>query len=122
MGAFCGSPQKARSLLLDVQIETGIVHRFRPINHQLTAVLRENVGTLLGRYMTLANQLIQAATKEQLAETACILALNVAHYKARFGEAPTDDLTASLRGGKITDEIAAILGSGMESLVGVLGT
>ena len=74
------------------------------------------------QYSELAAQLVAAATKEQLAECAKILALNVAHYKARFGEAPTDDLTATLQGGTITDETAAILGSGMENLVGVLGT
>ena len=74
------------------------------------------------KYNALADQLVNAASKEQLAECARILALNVAHYKARFGEAPTDDLTATLHGGKITDETAAILGSGMENLVGVLGT
>ena len=74
------------------------------------------------QYSELAAQLVAAATKEQLAECAKILALNVAHSNARFGEAPTDDLTAALRGGTITDETAAILGDGMGGLVGVLGT
>ena len=74
------------------------------------------------QYSELAEQLVAAATKEQLAECAKILALNVAHYKARFGEAPTDDLTSALRGGTLTDETAAILGDGMSGLVGVLGT
>ena len=47
METLCGSPQKARSLLFDVQIETRFIRRFRHTNHLLTAVPRENVGTLL---------------------------------------------------------------------------
>jgi hypothetical protein len=47
MGAFGGSPQKAQSLRLDVQIETRQKHWFPHVNHQLITVSRENVGTLL---------------------------------------------------------------------------
>jgi hypothetical protein len=53
MGAFGGSPQKAQSLRLDVQIETRQKHWFPHVNHQLITVSRENVGTLLNPYKNL---------------------------------------------------------------------
>lgn len=74
------------------------------------------------QYNELADRLIEAASKEQLAEAARVLALNVAHYQARFGEAPTDDLTAMLRAGHVNADSAAMLASGMETFVGVLGS
>ena len=43
------------------------------------------------QYYELADMLIEKATKEQLAECARILALNLAHYKARHGEIPLDE-------------------------------
>ena len=43
------------------------------------------------QYYKLADMLIEKATKEQLAECARILALNLAHYKARHGEIPLDE-------------------------------
>lgn len=74
------------------------------------------------QYNSLADQLLAAATHDQLAECARILALNVAHYKARFGEAPTDDITETLRADSVDEGTAAMLASGMENLCGVLGT
>jgi hypothetical protein len=46
------------------------------------------------QYYKLADMLIEKATKEQLAECARILALNLAHYKARHGELPLDETLA----------------------------
>ena len=43
------------------------------------------------QYYELADVLIEKATKEQLAECARLLALNVAHHKARHGEIPLDE-------------------------------
>jgi len=43
------------------------------------------------QYYELADMLIEKATKEQLAECARILALNLAQYKARHGEIPLDE-------------------------------
>jgi hypothetical protein len=74
------------------------------------------------QYNALADQLLAAATPEQLAESLRILAMNVAHYKSRFGDAPTDDLSGALLSGKVDDGTVAILASSMENLVGVLGT
>jgi len=57
-------------------------------------------------YNAIADSLIDGASKEQLAETARILALNIAHFKAQFGEAPTTDLGAILEAGKVDDAAA----------------
>jgi len=46
------------------------------------------------QYYELADVLIEKATKEQLAECARLLALNVAHHKARHGELPLDETLA----------------------------
>ncbi len=46
------------------------------------------------QYYELADVLIEKATKEQLAECARLLALNVAHHKARHGEIPLDKTLA----------------------------
>ena len=73
------------------------------------------------QYSALADQLIEAASKEQIAEAARLLALNAAHLTAWAGPAPTEDLTAMLRAKQINPESAAMLANGMESLVGVLG-
>ena len=46
------------------------------------------------QYYKLADMLIEKATKEQLAECSRLLALNLAHYKARHGELPLDETLA----------------------------
>jgi hypothetical protein len=38
--------------------------------------------------------LIEKASKEQLAECSRLLALNLAHYRARYGEIPLDETVA----------------------------
>jgi hypothetical protein len=76
---------------------------------------------LFREYQELADRLIEAATKEELAETARLLALNVAHYQSRFGELPLEGMLAMLSVAKPNEEQAALLASGMETLVGVLG-
>ena len=77
---------------------------------------------LFQEYAAIADRLIEAASKEQLAECARILALNVAHYKARFGDAPVDDLNVTIEAGTVSEKTAAMLASGMENMIGVLGT
>lgn len=43
-------------------------------------------------YASLANALIQRATKDQLADVARLLAINIGYYQARFGDVPQDTL------------------------------
>ena len=44
------------------------------------------------QYYKLAEMLIEKASKEQLAECSRSLGLNLAHYRARYGELPLDEM------------------------------
>jgi hypothetical protein len=74
------------------------------------------------QYMALADKLVLLADKEELAECSRILAMNLAHYKMKYGELPQDDgmFTADL--GELTEQQAELVIEGMETLVGVLGS
>ena len=72
-------------------------------------------------YYTLADRLIEKVSKEDLAETARLLALNIAHYQSRFGELPLSETLAMLGTAKPNDEQIELLNNGMEIFVGVLG-
>lgn len=73
------------------------------------------------RYYTLADKLIEKVSKDDLAETARLLALNIAHYQSKFGELPLNETLSMLGIPQPNDEQIKILKSGMEILVGVLG-
>lgn len=70
----------------------------------------------------LADLLIDQASKEQLAECARLLALNLAHYQGLYGEVPLSDTLALLDATEPNDEQALLLTDGMEVLIGVLGS
>ena len=70
----------------------------------------------------LADQLISYATKEQVAECARLLAINLAHYQSKFGHLPLDETLAMIDIEVPNDAQADMLAKGMENLVGVLGT
>jgi hypothetical protein len=71
-------------------------------------------------YYQLADTLIAQSTKEQLAECARLLALNLAHHQALHGEIPLDQTLAILAEEPSPAQLK-MLADGMESLVGVLG-
>ena len=73
------------------------------------------------QYYRLADILIDQVSKEQLAECARLLALNLAHYQGRFGEIPLEDNLAVLNTTEPNDEQEVLLRDGMEILVGLLG-
>jgi hypothetical protein len=73
------------------------------------------------QYYTLADRLIEDASKEQLAECARLLALNLAHYQGKYGEMPLEDTLAVLGATEPNEEQSVLLRDGMEVLVGVLG-
>jgi len=73
------------------------------------------------KYYTLADKLIEKVSKEDLAETARLLALNIAHYQTKYGELPLDETLSMLGMASPNDEQLVILNNGMEILVGVLG-
>ena len=74
------------------------------------------------QYMALADKLVLLADKEELAECRRILAMNLAHYKMKYGELPQDDgmLMADL--GELSEQQADLVIEGMKTLVGVLGS
>ncbi|MDN5882571.1 MAG: hypothetical protein L0H75_12220 [Nitrosospira sp.] len=68
----------------------------------------------------LANMLIKKATKEQLAECARLLALNLAHHQLEHGEVPVDRTLAVLHTFEPNEEHVDLLIDGMVNLIGVL--
>jgi len=77
--------------------------------------------TKFRQYKEIADQLIEIADKEQLAECARLLALNVAHYEMQYGALPLDETLATTSSGKPNDQQAELVAKGMEVMVGVLG-
>ncbi len=77
--------------------------------------------SMFAQYSKLADMLIAQASKEQVAECARFLALNLAHYKMRYGELPLEETLAMADAVEPNDEQAVMLANGMENLVGVLG-
>ena len=73
------------------------------------------------QYNKLADMLIGQATKDQIAECARLLALNVAHYQMKYGDLPLEETLAMIDADEPNDDQAALLAHGMEDLVGVLG-
>lgn len=74
-----------------------------------------------GQYYKLADQLIEKATKEDLAECARLLALNIAHYKMKYGELPLDETLAMMGMERPNAEQLELMTNGMETFVGLLG-
>lgn len=71
-------------------------------------------------YLELADTLIAKADKVEVAETARLLALNLAHYRRLHGEIPFDETMALLDDGTQQEQIQ-LVSDGMEILIGVLG-
>lgn len=74
------------------------------------------------QYYNLADRLIEKSSKGDIAETARLLAMNIAHYKSKYGELPLEETLAMLGAGKPNDEQIDLLTNSMEILVGVLGS
>jgi hypothetical protein len=75
----------------------------------------------LKQYYNLSDQLIEKSSKEDIAETARLLALNLAHYQSKYGELQLDETLAMISLEKPNAEQIQMLSKGMELLVGVLG-
>ena len=72
------------------------------------------------RYYRLADDLIENSTKEQLAECTRLLALNLAHHQALYGEIPPDQMLILLEGAEPSEAQLKLLIDGMKNLIGVL--
>jgi hypothetical protein len=68
----------------------------------------------------LTDMLISKATKDQLAECARLLALNLAHHQIKSGEIPVEQTLALLRSFERDEEHFNLLMEGMLNLIGVL--
>ena len=73
------------------------------------------------QYYKLANQLIEKVSKDDLAECARLMALNVAHYQSKFGVLPLDETLAMINTDRPNQAQLKMLTEGMEIFVGVLG-
>lgn len=75
----------------------------------------------LSHLYNLTDQLIEKATKQELAETARLLAVNLSHYQMKYGELPLEETLAMINIEKPNAEQTDMLVNGMENLVGLLG-
>jgi hypothetical protein len=75
----------------------------------------------LSHHYNLADQLIEKASKHDIAETTKLLALNLALYKMKYGELPLDETLAWIDIDKPNAEQINMLVNGMEDFIGVLG-
>lgn len=73
-------------------------------------------------YYKLADQLVEKTSKDDVAECARLLAMNIAHYQAKFGELPLSETLAMLGTDAPNAEQLYLLTNSMEILIGVLGT
>lgn len=73
------------------------------------------------QYYNLADQLIEKSSKDDIAETARLLAMNLAHYQSKYGAIPLEDTLAMIGMEKPNDNQIQLLSDAMEILVGVLG-
>ena len=65
------------------------------------------------QYYRLIEMMIKEVEKEVLAEAARILAMNVAHYRSKYGELPLEESIALLHAETINDSQAKLLAEGM---------
>jgi hypothetical protein len=72
------------------------------------------------RYTGLADDLIERATKDQLADVARPLALNICWYHQRYGDVPQEDLLGMVRAQTLDEDARALLLHGMQNLVSAL--
>lgn len=75
----------------------------------------------LSHLYNLTDQLVEKASKQELAETARLLAVNLSHYQMKYGDLPLDDQLAMIDIEKPNAEQTEMLVNGMTNLVGLLG-
>ena len=73
-------------------------------------------------YAAIADDMLHGATHDEMVDALKILALNLAAYKAQFGEIPQTEVLATLRSDEIGEGMAARLTGSMLQVIGVLKT
>jgi len=71
-------------------------------------------------YAHLADELIEKATKDQLADAVRLLALNIGYYHERYGDVPQEELLKMVRAETLDEDGKRLLLHGMQNLVSVL--
>ena len=64
-------------------------------------------------YLKASDALLEQASKEEVADTARVLAFHLGHYRTRYGDIPTTESLHLLTIDKIADEMAVPLVSGL---------
>lgn len=80
-------------------------------------VVQEFIG-----YWRLSEEMVTKASKEEIVETARILAMQVAHFTRKYGEQELPDFTNFLSASAVDNESVSLLRDGSEAFVGVLAT
>jgi hypothetical protein len=68
----------------------------------------------------LADALMGKATKDQLADVARLLALNIGWYHERYGDVPQEELLAMVMADDLTEDGKRLMLHGMRNLVSAL--
>ena len=71
-------------------------------------------------YARLADELIEKATKDQLADAVRLLALNIGYYHERYGDVPQEGLLKMVRAETLDEDGKRLLLHGMQNLVSAL--
>jgi hypothetical protein len=74
----------------------------------------------LQQYLQLADNLVELAVKKELAECARLLAMNIAHYKMKYGELPLEEPFAVTYAEELNDQQRELVINGMDTMAGVL--
>jgi hypothetical protein len=73
-------------------------------------------------YWQWSDEMINDASKKELAEAARILAMQAAHYARKYGELELPDIAQLLAAPTLDEESVGLLRDGTAALVGVLAT
>jgi len=74
----------------------------------------------LPAYARLADRLIDRATREQLADVAKLLAINIGWYQRKYADVPHETLLKMVKAESLDEETLTLLSSGLENLVSAL--
>jgi hypothetical protein len=71
-------------------------------------------------YENMLARLVDESSKEELADCALLLAMNLANYKSKFGELPSENFKELLVTDTIDEDTARILMEGSEEMIKTL--
>ena len=72
------------------------------------------------QYVALTETLVNEMTKDEVAEVARVLAINIAQYSAKYGEFPLQEAVRLMQAETFDEQDLRMIASGMELLVTTL--